>query len=89
MSPKILEARGLIFWFHSYDALHENRASIHIGKGSQNDYNDAKIWLEPTIEVAREGRTLRRHELNQAIKIIKDNREYLLEQWYEYKGQRT
>ena len=45
--------------------------------------------VEPTIEVAREGRTLRRHELNQAIKIIKDNREYLLEQWYEYKGQRT
>lgn len=60
-----------------------------LGKGSQNDYNDAKIWLEPTIEVAREGRTLRHHELNQAIKIIKDNREYLLEQWYEYKGQRT
>lgn len=55
MSPKILEADDLIFWFHSYDALHENRASIHVGKGSQNDHNDAKIWLEPTVEVARAG----------------------------------
>ncbi|MGZ9224108.1 MAG: hypothetical protein ACXW4M_00980 [Anaerolineales bacterium] len=22
---------GLTFWFHSYDALHENRASVHAG----------------------------------------------------------
>jgi len=43
MSPRVLEAGGLIFWFHSYDALREDRASIHVGKGSQDDYNDAKI----------------------------------------------
>ena len=61
MSPKVLEERGLIFWFHSYDALHEDRASVHVGKGMQDDFNDAKIWLEPEIEVARPGRTLKRH----------------------------
>lgn len=55
MSPRVLAEGELIFWFHSYDALHEERASIHIGKGSQDDYNDAKIWLEPEIEVARSG----------------------------------
>ncbi len=27
MSPKVLEEGGLIFWFHSCDALHETRAS--------------------------------------------------------------
>jgi hypothetical protein len=43
MSPKVLEVGALIFWFHSYDALHEDRASVHVGKGSQDDYNDAKI----------------------------------------------
>ncbi|MEZ4708603.1 MAG: hypothetical protein R3A44_15455 [Caldilineaceae bacterium] len=64
MSPKILEQGELIFWFHSYDALHENRASIHVGKGSQDDFNDAKVWLEPEIEVGRAGRTLRQRELN-------------------------
>ena len=60
MSPKILEAGSLIFWFHSYDALHEDRASVHVGQGSQNDYSDAKIWLEPEIAVAGPGRTLKK-----------------------------
>jgi hypothetical protein len=86
MTPKVLEENGLVFWFHSYDALHENRASVHVGKGSQDDYNDAKIWLEPKIKVARPGRTLRSHELNRALKVIEQNYSYLLEQWYEFKG---
>lgn len=88
MSPKVLQEHGLVFWFHSYDALHEGRASVHVGKGSQDDYNDAKIWLEPAIEVARPGRTLREHELNRAFKVIEQNRDYLLEVWYAYKGRR-
>jgi hypothetical protein len=89
MSPKILEERGLIFWFHSYDALREDRASVHVGKGLQDDYNDAKIWLEPRVEVARHGRTLRDHELKRALKIIRQNRDYLLEEWHGYKGRAT
>lgn len=85
MSPKVLVAGSLIFWFHSYDALHEERASVHVGKGSQDDYNDAKIWLEPEIEVSHPGRTLRGHELDRALKVIEENRGYLLEEWYGYK----
>lgn len=86
MSPKVLQQGALIFWFHSYDARFEHRASVHVGKGSQDDRNDAKIWLEPEIEVARVGRTLRRDELRQALRIIEQNHPYLLEQWYAYKG---
>ena len=86
MSPKILVHGALLFWFHSYDALNENRGSVHVGKGSQDDVNDAKIWLEPEIEIARPGRSLKQQELNQALKIIKQNLDYLLEQWYAYKG---
>jgi len=85
MSPKVLEADGLIFWFHSYDASRENRASIHVGKGSQDDHNDAKVWLEPEIEVASTGRTLRTHELNKALKLIEQEIDYLLEEWHDYK----
>ena len=85
MSPKVLEADNLIFWFHSYDALHENRASVHVGKSSQNDSNDAKIWLEPAVEVMCAGKTLRAHELNKALKIIEQDLEYLLEEWHGYK----
>ena len=84
MSPKILTQGALIFWFHSYDALHENRASVHVGRGTQDDFNDAKVWLEPTVEIARSGRSLRGHELNRALRVIKENQDFLLEQWYGY-----
>jgi hypothetical protein len=86
MSPKVLEGAGLIFWFHSYDALHEGRASVHVGKGSQDDHQDAKIWLEPEIEVARPGRTLREHELQQALRIIRQYHGFLMEEWHGYAG---
>lgn len=85
MSPKVLQAGDLVFWFHSFDALHENRASVHVGKGSQDDVNDAKIWLEPQVEIARAGRTLRRHELSRALRVISQNREFLMGEWYEYR----
>jgi hypothetical protein len=86
MSPKILEQGELIFWFHSHNVLHEKRTSIHVGKGSQDDYNDAKIWLEPEIEVGRIGRTLRQRDLNRALEVIRENLDYLLEQWHDYQA---
>lgn len=85
MSPKVLTAGSLVFWFHSFDALHEDRASVHVGKGSQDDVNDAKVWLEPEVAVARTGRVLKRHELRTALKIIEDNQEFLWEQWNDFK----
>lgn len=87
MSPKVLTAGALVFWFHSFDALHENRASVHVGKGSQDDSNDAKVWLEPEIAVARAGRALRQRELRHALEVIEDNRYFLLEQWNEFNRQ--
>ena len=38
------------------------------------------------MEVARPGRTLREHELNRALQVIGQKRDYLLEVWYGYKG---
>jgi hypothetical protein len=86
MSPKVLEGNGLIIWFHSYDALHENRASVHVGKESQDDHNDAKIWLEPKIEIARAGKTLKARDVNKALKMIEQDLEYLLKEWHEYRS---
>ncbi|MBM4049819.1 MAG: DUF4160 domain-containing protein [Planctomycetes bacterium] len=85
MSPRVLKEGALVFWFHSYDVLWEGRASIHVGKGSQNDPNDAKVWLEPQVEVARPGRTLSRAELNRALRIIEQNLARLLEAWNAHK----
>ncbi len=86
MSPKVLTEGELLFWFHSHDARNEDRASVHVGKSSQDDYNDAKVWLEPEIQVARSGRTLKRHELNRALQVIKQNQAFLLEEWHAYKS---
>lgn len=82
----MLEADGLVFWFHSYDALHEHRASVHVGKGSQDDHNDAKVWLEPKVIVARAGKTLKTQELKKALKVIEQDLEYLLEEWHGYRN---
>jgi hypothetical protein len=71
-TQKILEEATLIFWFHSYDARYEERASVHVGKDSLDDFNEAKLWLEREIEVARPGRTLKRHALRQAFEVILD-----------------
>ncbi len=86
MSPRVFRQGELIFWFHSYDALHENRASIHVGKGSQNDATDAKIWLEPTVELARAGRVLTRQELRRALVLVEANANRLVEAWYAHRG---
>jgi len=86
VSPVVLRQAGFIFWFHSYDVIHENRASVHVGRGSPDDYNDAKVWLEPAIEVARQGRSLKPHELIRALRIIETNHERMLEKWYEHRG---
>jgi len=88
VSPRVYQEGDLIFWFHSYDVLHEDRASIHVGKGSQNDSTDAKIWLEPWGEVARAGRSLNRNDLKQAQSSIAQNLNRLLEAWYAHR-QRT
>ena len=69
MSPRVFKEGKLVFWFHCHDVLWERRDRVHVGKGSQNDPNDAKIWLEPQIEIARERRTLNRPEPNQALEI--------------------
>lgn len=85
MSPRVFKEGEFAFWFHSYDVLHENRASVHIGKGSQSDSGDSKIWLEPKIEIARTGRTLSRSDLDDAIKIVERNLDRLQEAWNAHK----
>lgn len=85
MSPIVFREGKFVFWFHSYDVLHESRASIHVGKSSQNDAGDAKIWLEPQIEVGRPGRTLSHTELTQVIKIVERNLDRLREAWNVHK----
>lgn len=86
MIPRVFKQGELIFWFHSYDALSEDRASVHVGKGSQHDSADAKIWLEPNVELARSGRILTNTELTRALRLIDENLDRLKEAWYAHRG---
>lgn len=86
MSPRVFKDGALVFWFHSYDVQVESRASVHVGRSSQNDVADAKIWLEPKIEIARQGRTLSRSELMTAIHVVEANIVRLKEAWHAHKS---
>ncbi len=85
MSPRVFQDGDLVYWFHSYDVVYEERASIHVGKGSQNDSTDAKIWLEPQIEIARTGRSLSRNELTKALRTVEEHWDRLLEAWHGHR----
>ena len=89
MSPRVFKDGDLVFWFHSYDVQSENRASVHVGKGSQNDTADAKIWLEPDVEIARTGHTLSRSDLNRALRLSEEHLERLLEAWHAHRRKTT
>jgi hypothetical protein len=86
VSPRVFKEGELVFWFHSYDALREDRASVHVGRGSQDDLADAKIWLEPDVEIARVGRTLNLRQLRRAVRLVEANHARLLEAWNDHKS---
>jgi Ribonuclease G/E len=41
--------------------------------------------LEPEIEIARAGKTLKTKELSKAVKVIEQDLKYLLEEWHGYR----
>ena len=66
-----------IFLFFGTD-INENRAHVHVGKKSTEEY--CKIWLEPEVSVAKNG-TLTMSELNEVLKITKEYHSQLIKQW--------
>ena len=70
-----------IFLFYDTD-FYENRAHVHVGKkGSQKL---CKIWLEPMVEVDRNGE-FTDSQVKEIVQICNDNRERLLQQWEAFK----
>jgi len=70
-----------IFTFLPFD-VNENRAHVHVGRKATE--NLCKIWLEPNISIAKDG-SLTTAELNQVLKITKENHTQLLNQWKKFK----
>jgi len=67
----------------SYDALNEP-PHLHVVKEKGNRQRSAKIWLR-TLKVENKG-TLSNPELNQALRIMSENREILIEAFEKVKS---
>ena len=83
--PKVLlYITAKIIWnflFYGSD-FNENRAHVHVGKRSTE--NLCKIWLEPTVEIAKRG-DLTDSQLNEVLQIASDYQDQLLLQWKKFK----
>lgn len=75
--PTLHREAGFIFEMVMFDCRERRHAHV---KG--NGKGGAKVWLEPTIEVASPGRYNER-ELSQIQRIIRDNLAKMIEKWDE------
>ncbi len=74
MSPTVLRVDGFRFYFYSRE---ESRPHVHV----QHADGEAKIWLEPGVELARAW-GLKPRETAIAIGLATEHRNVLLEAWY-------
>lgn len=74
-----------IFLFFGTD-INENRAHVHVGKKSTENY--CKIWIEPEISVAKSG-ALTASELNEVVEITKKYHSQLIQQWKKFSDGKT
>lgn len=74
--PTIWRSGPYRFFFYAGDR--NEPPHVHI----ERDSNVAKFWLQP-VRMHNSG-GFRRHELNRILNLIENNRELLLQAWYEY-----
>ena len=87
--PKILQyitakvIWNFLFWNTDY---HENRAHVHVGK--RNTEHLCKIWLEPVVELDKQG-DLTDAQAKEVVSIAAAYRDKLLSQWKLFKEGKT
>ncbi len=81
--PKIAVWKFLTFFIFAYDALNEP-PHLHIAKEKCNRQRSAKIWLE-SLEITEKG-SLKEKELNEALRIMKENQAALLDLFEKVKN---
>ena len=78
MSPTVLRARGYRFYFFSRE---EPRAHVHV----QHATGEAKLWLDPELEVAKNyGLTTRR--LGIALRLAQEHYDEIRAAWDAHFG---
>ena len=88
MFKKLIYISAKIIWnflFYNTD-FYENRAHVHVGKRGMEKL--CKIWLEPNVEVEKQG-DLTDAQAREVLKIATDYRKQLLHQWEQFKSGKT
>jgi len=65
-----------VFFIWMQDLM-ENRRHVHVIKNTGRNFNAAKIWIEPMVEVARKG-DFSEKEIKEILTIIQENKLLLL-----------
>lgn len=76
MSPTILREDGYRFFFFSRE---EPRKHVHVISGD----GEAKFWLEPEIELAK-NHGLRRQQLRAVERLIEEHHDDFLRAWNKH-----
>ncbi len=78
MAPTVFRENGYRFFFFSRE---EERMHVHIASGD----GEAKFWLEPEIELARNYHYTRK-QLKEIEILIEEHQNELISAWKEYFG---
>lgn len=78
MSPTVFREGPYRFFFFSRE---EERLHIHV----TSPHGEAKIWIEPRIELAQNHR-LPQRELDAIVKIVEKHEEQIRAAWREHFG---
>ena len=74
--PKLLIIKSFVFFIWMQD-LTENRRHVHVIKNTGRNFQAAKIWIEPDIEVARKG-DFSEKELKEILALIQEKKMLLV-----------
>ncbi len=78
VSPTVLRIRGYRFYFFSRE---EPRAHVHV----QHAEGEAKFWLEPKIELAR-NYGLSERKIRDALRLVEEHKDEIRKAWLEHFG---
>lgn len=78
MSPTVFRESGYRFFFFSRE---EDRMHVHVVSGD----GEAKFWLEPEIELAKNYHYTRK-QLKDVEKLIEEHQNELVSAWQEHFG---
>jgi diadenosine tetraphosphate (Ap4A) HIT family hydrolase len=76
MSPTIFRAKGFRFFFFSRE---ETRVHVHVICGD----GEAKYWLEPAIELAKNSR-LSQSQLNEIKQLVEEHQDEFKSAWKKH-----